>query len=182
MLLPLVLSLIFSAAALAGDATIERTYTFSGHGALILHLPTGWNDRVRQHPGDFPPTITLSGFEGSPFVVMITPLWAKSGAATDFGTPKAIRGIVERAAHAAEPESVEGRLSIVTTGGGNGPGYYFKATDRDPKPGEFKYMTQGAMRIGELVCTFTVLSDDPKSVATNKTLTMLNQATHRPGT
>ena len=161
-------------------ASGERVYTLPGHGALILHLPATWDDQVRQHPGDFPPTIMLSGFEGSPFVVMITPRWAGKDDGPDFGTAKSIHDLVEKAAHATEPESVEDRLSIVTLGGGTGPGYYFGATDRDPKPGDFKYVTLGAVRVGELVCTFTILTNDDKSMARNKALAVLSEAVQRP--
>ena len=89
--------------------------------------------------------------------------------------------IVVNAARAAERQSVEGRLDIVTMGGGRGPGYYFDATDRAPKPGDFKYMTQGAVSLGQLACTFTILSNDAKSVVKNMTLTMLSEAGWRIG-
>jgi hypothetical protein len=168
-------------AALAADDTVDKAYILPGHGKLLLHLPKDWNDEVRKHPGDFPPTIFISGFEGSPFVVFITPRWPDPHNASDFGTPKSIHDIVAKAADAAGPESVEGKLSIVTMGGGQGPGYYFDATDRAPKPGDFKYMTQGAIGVGKLVCTFTVLTNDKKSVVKNKALTMVSQAGWRPG-
>ena len=164
----------------AGDG-VDRTYNLPGHGQLRLHLPTGWNDEVRQHPGDFPPTIFISGFDGSPFVVFVTPRWPSPQGASDFGTAKSIHAIVAKAAHAAEPESVEGKLNIVTMGGGRGPGYYFDATDRAPKPGEFKYMTQGAVGAGGVVCTFTILTSDKKSVVKTKALNMVSQAGWRPG-
>lgn len=165
----------------AAENSVDRGYTLPGHGKLLLHVPTGWDDEVRKHPGDFPPTIYLSGFEGSPFVVMITPLWPSHHSASEFGTPKSVHDIVARAAQAAAPESVEGKLNIVTMGGGQGPGYYFDATDRAPKPGDFKYMTQGAVGVGVLVCTFTVLTNDEKSVVKDKVLTMLSRAAWRPG-
>ena len=177
----LAFSLLLSKAALAADATVETSYALPDHGTLVMQVPSDWNHEVRKHPGDFPPTILLTGFEASPFVVMITPRWAEAGSAGDFGTPNSIHAIVESAAHAAEPQSVEGRLSIVTLGGGKGPGYYFNATDRAPKPGDFKYMTQGAVRVGELVCTFTILTNEEKSTVPTKTLNMLSGAVQRPG-
>jgi hypothetical protein len=173
--------LFFGNVASAADDTVAKVYNLPGHGQLRLHLPRDWNDEVRQHPGDFPPTLFISGFEGSPFVVFITPRWPDPHNASDFGTPKSIHDIVAKAAAAAAPQSVEGKLSIVTMGGGQGPGYYFDATDRAPKPGEFKYMTQGAVGVGELVCTFTILTNDKESPVKNKTLTMVSRAGWRPG-
>jgi hypothetical protein len=175
------IALFFGNAVQAADDGVDRTYNIPGHGQLRLHLPTGWNDEVRQHPGDFPPTIFISGFDGSPFVVFITPRWPDPHAASDFGTPKSIHEIVVKAAHAAESESIEGKLSVVTMGGGRGPGYYFDATDKAPKPGEFKYMTQGAVGAGGVVCTFTILTSDKKSVVKTKALNMVSQAGWRPG-
>jgi len=175
------IALFFGNAAQAADDGVDRTYNLPGHGQLHLHLPMGWNDEVRRHPGDFPPTIFISGFDGAPFVVFITPRWPDPHGASDFGTPKSIHAIVAKAAHAAEPESVEGKLGIVTMGGGRGPGYYFDATDKAPKPGEFKYMTQGAVGAGGVVCTFTILTSDKKSVVKTKALNMVSQADWRPG-
>ena len=175
-----VLYLCCSNEVLAADDTVDRIYALPGHGDFRLSLPAGWNDELRKHPGDFPPTIFISGFEGSPFVVMITPRWPDPHDPSDFGTPKSIHELVAKAAQAAAPESVEGKLSIVTMGGGRGPGYYFDATDRAPKPGEFKFMTQGAVGVGGVVCTFTILTNDKASVVKNKTLTMVSRAGWRP--
>ena len=65
----LTLSLILCRFASAADASVERTYSFPGHGVLVLHLPAGWKDQLRKQPGGIPPTILLSGFEGTPFLV-----------------------------------------------------------------------------------------------------------------
>lgn len=167
--------------AFAAAAYVERDYALPGHGTFVLRLPTGWDDKIRYHAGDVPPAIVITGFEGSPFVILITPQWAGSGAKTDFRSAESIHTLVAKAAHASEAESVAGRLSVVTLGGGNGPGYYFTAADRNPKAGDFKYKTQGAVRVGELVCTFTILTNDAKSTARIKALTMLNGAMHKLG-
>ena len=151
-----------------------------GHGQLHLKIPKGWSDELRTQPGKSPPSIFISGFEGAPFVVYVTPRWPDPHNASDFGTPKSIHEMVAKAAQAAEPESVEGKLSIVTMGGAQGPGYYFDATDRAPKPGEFKYMTLGAVGVGNVVCTFTILTNDKNSSVKNEALTMLRHAGWRP--
>jgi hypothetical protein len=174
-------SFMFGNVVLAADGAVDKVYTMPGHGQLHLRLPKDWNDELRRHPGDFPPTIFISGFEGAPFVIFVTPRWPDHHTASAFGTPKSIHEIVAKAAHAAEPESVEGKLSIVTMGGAQGPGYYFDATDRAPKPGEFKYMTQGAVAVGNVVCTFTILTNDKHSPVKNEALTMVSRAGWRPG-
>jgi hypothetical protein len=109
-------------------------------------------------------------------LIKITPRWAAPGAA-DFGTPGYLHELVEKAAQAVASESVEGRLDLVRVGGGR-PGYYFTATDRAPAPGDFKYLTQGAVRVGTLVCTFTILTGDDKTPVKNQVLTLLDQAVY----
>ena len=47
--------------------------------------------------------------------------------------------------------------------GRSGPGFY-SATDRAPKPGEFKFLTQGIVRVGELAVTFTIPNDGQEAV------------------
>jgi hypothetical protein len=163
----------------AADDLVTRSYDLGAHGTLRLRLPAGWNDKVRQHPGDSPPTIVLSGFEGTPFLIKITPRWPAPGAA-DFGSPAYLHDLVERAAQAVASQSVEGRLDLVRAGGGR-PGYYFTATDRAPAPGDFKYLTQGAVRVGDLVCTFTILANDDKPLLRNQVLTLLDRAVREAG-
>lgn len=171
----LILGLLLSAAAAADDAAV-RSYDLGTHGTLQLRIPADWDQEVRQHPGNFPPTIELSGFESTPFLIKITPLWAQKGAA-DFGSPGYLHDLVAKAAHAVEAQSVEGKLVLVRLGAAQS-GYYFTATDRSPAPGDFKYLSQGAVRVGELVCTFTLLTGDDKGPIKNQVLTMLTQAVH----
>ncbi len=62
--------------------------------------------------------------------------------------------------------------------GSNSFGYYFTLTDRAPKAGEFKYMTQGALRVGNLMVVFTVLTNDGQSKTVDDALSMMQSAKH----
>jgi hypothetical protein len=65
------------------------------------------------------------------------------------------------------PESVEGILPIQALRGPHNQGYYFRATDRAPKAGEFKYLMQGIVELGGINLAFTVLTNDGQN-ATEK--------------
>jgi len=171
----LAFGLLVTAAAAAGGL-VARSYDLGAHGTLQLRLPAGWSQELRPHPGDFPPTIVLSGFESSGFLIKITPLWGQAGVA-DFGSPAYVHDLVAKAARAVASQSVEGQLGLVRLGGPQ-LGYYFTATDRAPDPGDFKYLTEGAVRVGGLVCTFTILTTDDKGPIKNQVLTALTQAVH----
>jgi len=55
---------------------------------------------------------------------------------------------------------VEKSLAVKSLRGPQARGYYFKATDPAPKPGEYRYLYQGAVRMRMIVVTFTVLYND----------------------
>ena len=60
--------------------------------------------------------------------------------------------------------------------GRSGPGYCFSATDRAPQPGEYKYLTQGIVRVGELSVTFTILTNDGQEAVVKQALEALKGA------
>ena len=60
-----------------------------------------------------------------------------------------------------------------------GKGFYFCATDRAPKPGEYKYLTQGTIRVGELLVTFTILTNDGQAGVVSGAMMMLKTARHK---
>jgi hypothetical protein len=173
--------LIGGNATLAADATVAKVYNLPGHGQLRLNMPEGWNAELRHNAGADPLSIFISGFDGSPFAVFITPRFPDSQTARGFGTPKSVHDMVAKKAHAMEKQAVEDKLSIVTMGGGRGPGYYFDATDPAPKPGEFKYMTVGAVVVDEVICTFSIFTNHKESVVKNKALNMVGHAGWRSG-
>jgi hypothetical protein len=83
--------------------------------------------------------------------LLLTPL---PGAKSD----DAVRQEVKAAADRVGPDSAEKTLTLLQLRGAETRGYYFKATDPAPKPGEYKFMYQGVIAVGpSLFVTFTVL-------------------------
>jgi hypothetical protein len=109
---------------------------------------------------------------GPSFEILVTPLWSITGN-TPAHDPASLRKEVESAAKAAQPQAVEKVIEIKTLKGDSGAGYYFSATDRQPKPGEYKYLTQGIVPAGELVVTFTILSNDGEQATVDAALLLL---------
>jgi hypothetical protein len=52
-------------------------------------------------------------------------------------------------------------------------------TDREPPPGEFRYMTQGALQVGMLIVWFTILTNDGQAAEVDRALSMLQSLEHR---
>ena len=79
----------------------------------------------------------------------------------------------------ANRELVESFLEVRQLSGGNGVGYYFSATDRDQAPGEFKFMSQGALQVGSLTLWFVILANDGQDTVAVEALAALQTAVHR---
>jgi hypothetical protein len=87
---------------------------------------------------------------------------------------------VQRGVDGAQTQAVEKELRVVEFQGRTGPGFYFSATDRAPKPDEYKFLTQGVVRVGELSVTFTILTNDGQEPIVKQALDALKGATQEP--
>jgi hypothetical protein len=152
-----------------------QSFSIPDHGALTLLVPDAWTSDLKQPPNRSPPTIGLKPRSGMPFVVLVTAGWAAepAGKVPDEAT---IRSEVAAAAKDAASQSVEGALSVQEIKGAEGRGFYFAATDRAPNPGEYKYLTQGIIRVGAISLAFTVLTNDGQEEVARAALEMLRSA------
>ena len=171
------LFLVAAGAAYSGEPAVQR-FALPSHGALELSFPSSWHSQLRQPAGSLPPTITLTPTAGAPFQVLITPVRAISPR-DPLPNDAAIHDEVVAAAKSAAPESVEGTLPLQDLRGPRNRGYYFFATDRAPKPGEFKYMTQGIVQLGGINLAFTVLTNDGQDAIVKAALDVLRIAVQK---
>ncbi len=166
-----------SLAARADDPTLRR-YELPNLDTLELRLPAGWTENVEQPPGGGPPTIELATAAGMPFQVFVTPEWPDP-ASPEIRELPALRDAVRDAAERIKPQAAESFLEVRQLSGANGIGYYFAASDRDPRADEFKYMSQGALQVGDLTLWFTILTNDGQDTIAVESLTILQTAVHR---
>jgi len=163
--------------AVASEAGLRR-YELPNRDTLELMLPAGWVDHVEQPAGGGPPTIEITISEGGARQVYVTPEWADPTAKEVRELP-ALREAIRDAAERARPEAVETFLEVRPLNGANGIGYYFAATDRNPGPDEFKFMSQGALQVGTLTLWFTILTNEGQDTVAVEAFTMLQSAVHR---
>lgn len=176
LLLILALCIAVSAVALAGSS---REFALPDHGALTLTVPGGWMDKVNHPANRLPPTILLRPGAAGSGEVLITAVWPIPPV-TKISDEATIRSEVAEAAKKAASQSVEGALPLQEVRGTEGRGFYFSATDRAPAPGEYKYLTQGIVRVGEIALAFTVLTNDGQEAVVKAALEMLRTALHWP--
>lgn len=171
-----VVLLTFSGLVSAEDA-VFRTYQLAEHGEFRLKVPASWKDSVSQRVRGAPPTITFRAQNGSPsFQVIVTPVWPMR---PDIKAPtmEELRRNVQEASDEAISQAVEATL-VVKELKGVSNGYYFTATDRAPKPGEYKLMNQGMVGAQDLRVAFTILTNDGEDAIVKAALAMMTTAEH----
>jgi hypothetical protein len=167
---------LLSVSSFAKSEDIDiRSYQLPKHGAIQFKVPKSWHAEVRQPPNSLPPTITFTPESGETFQVLLTigfPL-KKEDSPPDLTQ---LKSSVEHAAKEAQGQAVESHIEIKELNDRSTVGYYFTATDKAPNPGEFKYMTQGALKVGELFPLFTILTNEGSNNVIAISLEMLKSA------
>ena len=166
----LLVSLSAVTGAMAADGE-KKAFDLPDKSKLELVIPAGWKDEQKEK------SIALTPREGAPFQVSVTPVARqKPGASAD--TAIRMRHSVQQSADKVKPSAIEQYLPVEPLTGAPGPGYYFSATDREPKPGEFKYLTQGMLLVGDVVVGFSILTNDAQEKVRDQALAMLKSASH----
>ncbi len=169
--------LVASQVVSAGD-TVPRQFSLPDHGVFEIAVPADWQDQVGRPPNNLPPTIKFRPKAGPAFEVLMTLLWPIQGKAPPTDAPT-IRQEVEHTVDGVSSQAVEKHIDVHELKGSNGTGYYFSATDKAPAPGEYKYMTQGILPVGQLAVAFTILTNDGQELAVTQSLKALQNAANR---
>ena len=170
-------SLLFALGqASAADSSVRR-YPLPERGFFAMKVPANWVDQLRQPPEAVPPTIAFRPRQGKPFQILVTPIW-RARPDIPIQTRETIMQRVERAIEGIKSRAVENNISIVEMSDTSGPGFYFSATDRAPKPDEYKLLTQGMLKVSDLLVAFTILTNDGQDDVSRDAFDMLRTAVH----
>jgi hypothetical protein len=160
---------------LAAEQKAIKKYPVPEHGALELNVPTSWKGKVHKPQENMPPTIIFNPAKGNDFQVMISVLWGKTGD-QDFNSQEKVRTFVEKDGQKLLPSAAESNLVLQEIKGVNNTGYYFSVTDKAPNPGEYRYMTRGAIGVGNLFLNFSIFHRVKDSQAVRDALSVLREA------
>ena len=166
-----VVTLTFVLTASAAEPWQERRFLIADRGTLVLSTPRAWTQQTSQSP----PTIRFYNSTGQQFVVLITTLWSPTQD-TSFNSSAKVRALVEETAVKLSPQAVERAIPINEMQSTAGKGYYFSVTVKDPGPNEYKYLTQGALAVDDLILTFRVLTNEAGSSVVNDAFDVLRSA------
>lgn len=152
----------------------QRHYPLADQGFLRIRVPLEWKEESQQATGVIPPTIVFKPTQGDPFEILITPGLLKKDVAQP--KPEAVREQVQATLDRLRPEIAEKDAKVSEIKGESAQGYYFSVTDKSPKPGEYKFLSQGILTVGEVTVTFTILTNDNQEKITKAALDMLKSA------
>ena len=159
----------------ADEKTAIKKYPIPDHGVLELNVPASWKAGTHRPQENMPPTIILSPSKGNDFQVTMMVLWGKKEE-PDFNGPEKVKTLLENEGQKLLPRTVETKIVLSEIKGINHSGYYFSVTDKNPEPGEYRYMTRAGIGVGNLLLHVTVLHRVKESGAVKDILSMLRQA------
>jgi len=161
--LPILFFLIAVLAANCAGSIAVKSYPVPDHGIISFAVPGSWNGYLNQPPLDLPPTIKFSQKKGDQFELLLTIFW-DSNPDIDINEPGKIKNLVIESGKEALLSAVEKELNILELRQGEKIGYYFTITDKnladkEPESGNYKYMSQGIIGMGDLQLIFTFLAN-----------------------
>jgi predicted Zn-dependent protease len=152
-------------------------YPLPDRSNLQFSLPAGWVQEFAQ-PERGPATITLRSRESGQFLVAVTPVVQTEGSPKI--TVEDIKRNLQYTITAMKARALEHDIPMHQISGTDGPGFYYSMTDKAPRPGEYKYLTQGVLKVGNAFLNFSILSNDANSTAVQDSLEMLQRVKRSP--
>lgn len=153
----------------------SKKYPIPEHGVLELNVPASWKTKIHKPQENMPPTMIFSPATENDFQVTMMVLWGKKEE-PDFNRPEKVKTLLEKDGQKLLPRTVETKIVLQEIKGVNHTGYYFSVTDKNPEPGEYRYMTRGAIGVGNLLLDTTILHRVKESGVVKEALSMLRQA------
>jgi hypothetical protein len=147
---------------------------------LWLAVPANWSQKFEAPDKNVPPSVWLQQREGPTFNVFLTPLTGTPAGAA-MADPNKLRAIVTSISHDALAQSVEMSIPLHELTSADVHGVYFSATDRAPKPNEWKHLTQGMVTINGTPFAFSILTNDGREAIAKTALELIRTASlHAP--
>ena len=153
---------MFSASPFAGQSVNSiHEYQIPNNGTLILDFPSSWLDGFGQPPEGLPPSISIGPKDGNVYL-KITAFWNLENR-DDFNTLSQLKSSTLEMGNSLLSGAVETETTLSEIEGKSSHGYYFTVTDAAPKAGEYQFMRQGFVAVGNLQLVFTLLSHEKSS-------------------
>jgi hypothetical protein len=156
-----------------------QQFSIPGHGSLMLRVPAGW--KVLSKSLEKPPSVVLrfAPASGDGFNLQVTSVWLDAEKIATF-TPDKIKSAVQGAAARLLADAAEKDAALVELRGAQSIGYHASLTQggTPSDANDYKYVTQGTLRTGEVMTLFTFLYRDPVLPEREQALRMFADASY----
>lgn len=163
------------------DYQIEsKSFTIPDHGVLTLDVPRVWNYNFTIKGNNEPPIITFYNLDKDKeeiYQLNLSVLW-DDGFQRNILTSEYIHSLVEKTGNQALINSDQSELILKEIIGRNGIGYWFNLSDSTADPGEYKFLTQGALAVGVILLIFSLFCNDDGTILQETLLKMVIGAKH----
>lgn len=158
----------------------NEIFDIPGHGEISMDVPRVWNYNFTKTDENQPPIVTfyvLDNEDEEIFQLNMSVLW-DDGFSRDITSLNFIRSLVEKTGKDILPLSDETELILNEFAGSNGTGFFFDLSDSNASKGEYRYLTQGAVSLGEVILIFSLFSNDKDSLLRDAMLRTVMSAKH----
>jgi hypothetical protein len=159
--------------AFAAEKARKTTFNFGEVSQLTLSIPPGWKEIHKKTLDQKSISIGFYPGKGDEDAFRVTITAAKTVGVLTLDEIKTIlENLIE--VH-IKPQAIETEFPLTPLDGNSLRGLYFSATDRGPKPGEYKYIIQGEAFAGDGTSRvmFTILTNDGGEETAKQALAML---------
>ena len=159
---------VFTCAILTLSVQAKETevfkYPIPEHGIMQMQVPAEWYARYHAQSRYPYPFIIMYPHETEPqFQLSISIFW-EDRIGEKLVTDKAyIMDMVQDIGEGLLPGSEEDTLELIKIDGSMGQGYFFDLSDASENAGDFPFLRQGAIAVGELLMVFAFLYADKDS-------------------
>ena len=143
-------------------------------------MPKVWNYNFTTTGNNQPPIITFYNLDKDKeeiYQLNLSVLW-NDGFQRNILTAEYIHSLVEKTGNQALINSDQSELILKEIIGENGIGYWFNLSDSTAGPGEYKFLTQGALAVGEILLIFSLFCNDDGTILRETLLKMIMGAKH----
>jgi len=154
------------------------TYGCPGYGSLDFNIPDSWSSKHIKDKTRHTETIEFAPITGNLFLVMIDPMTKNNGCAMGPEDQAIIKWRVEDRGNGLLENAKENSLEVFALKGVDSACFYYTLEDKSSKPGEWGFLTQGEIIVGEYCLYFTILTHSSDSQEKKQALEMLTTCSY----
>jgi len=150
------------------------------HGEIVFHVPVRWDYTYRSTGIISPPVVTFfrKDKSGEEVFQLNASIFWNDGFQKNILSDENVKTLVQDVGEGLLPFSDETDLELIPLNGKDGQGYFFRLTDSAARPGEYRYLTQGALGVGELLLVFSLFTNEESDQIHNLAIEMVQNASH----